>query len=141
MGFIPEETHYKLSFEDPKLAGLVVVVSEVTTGDLLGLIRLAKTLQNSGDDVAGLADKIRELFGVLAGSLVEWNVEYRNGDPRPANLKGVESLGLKLVLQIVMAWISAMAEVDIPLPTASNSGESAQVLSLPTATLSPSPGS
>lgn len=140
MGFVPEETHYKLSFEDPALEGLVVVVSEVTTGDLLDLVKVATEIKDA-QDAMSKAGKVSTMFEMLAGSLVEWNVEYRDGRPRPADLEGVKSLGLGLVLKIVMAWISAMAEVDTPLPSGSNSGESAQVLSLPTAPLSASPGS
>lgn len=82
-------------------------------------------------------EKILEIF---AGALTEWNLEDQ-GEPVPATLEGVRSQESGFVLQIVRGWREAMAFVPPPLPEGSNSGESAPELSLPTATLSPSPSS
>lgn len=121
MGFRPEETHYKLQFENEVYKGLEVTVAEVTTGELCELLELVSEVQ--GGNQLSKAKQVMQLFDMLGGSLIEWNLEDRKGNPVPATAEGVKSQTLKVNLVIVEAWISAMAEVEVPLENGSSDGE------------------
>lgn len=129
MGFRPEETHYKLQFEDAAFNGLEVTVAEVTTGELCELLELVSEVQ--GGNQLSKAKQVMRLFDMLGESLVGWNLEDRDGNPVPADVAGVKSQTLKVNLVIVEAWISAMADVDVPLETGSSDGATSLELSIP----------
>lgn len=139
MGFRPDETHYKLEFEDPALHGLEVTVAEVTTGELITLAELVSEVE--GKSNLEKAKSVMRLFSMLGAALVSWNVEDRDGNPVPADETGVRSQKLKFNLAIVHAWMAAMADVDLPLPPGSSGGETSLEPSIPMEPPSPNPGS
>jgi hypothetical protein len=125
MGWTPEETHYKLHFEDPAYSGLEVVVAEVSTGTLMELAELTGSVESM--DGFAKAKALTRLFTLIGESLVSWNLEKPAGNPVAATIEGVKEQTLKFNLAITLAWISAMAEVDIPLPEGLNSGASTEM--------------
>lgn len=139
MGFTPEETHYKLLFEDPQYAGLEVTVRECSVGELTELAKLAGDAQSA--PALAKVPTVDRMFTILGESLVEWNLEDRKGSPVPATPAGVRSQSLRLVLAVVQAWMAAVAEVDAPLGNGSGGGETSLELSIPMEPSSPSPGS
>ncbi len=134
---------YKLKFEGRD--GLEVTVEGLSTGELFTLIDLSDSMPASGAIQPGdpaTRKALTTMMETLAASLVEWNVEDRTGQPVPLTLDGVKSLKIGLVLDIVMAWVTAQTQVDDGLGKDSSSGgTSAPAPSLPMAPRSPSPPS
>lgn len=129
MGFEPEQTHYKLIFEDPKLQGLEVTAAGLSIGEFEELTGLGDSIgiknidpENlTSEDTGKITGGLMKMMGMFAEALVAWNVT-RRGKPVPATLAGVKSQELGFVLRIIMTWMSAMTDVDVPLPAGSSSG-------------------
>ena len=136
MGFTPEETHYKLVFEDPALAGLTVVAAEVSVDEFAEVVNLAALADPA--NASRMGAEVRRLLDIFAGSLVEWNVTDKRGNPVPADRRGVGKQGWPLMQKIIDAWMSAQADVPRPLPGSSNGGGRSLEASIPMAPLSPS---
>lgn len=128
MGYEPDETLYRLVFEDR--AGLTVTCREPSVGQLLTLTEMGALDQKSISPA-----KLRELFALFAGLLDEWNVT-RKGKPVPATYEGVVSLSPGFVMEIIAALSKAVAGVDPTSPAASNAGAPSEA-SLPMTPLSP----
>jgi hypothetical protein len=124
MGFTPDETHYKLVFADPKLAGLEVTAAELMTGELMDLMVMAEAADPKNPS-AGSAEAAAGMIGYLGSSLVSWNV-MKAGQPVDADLAGVRAQPFSLTFAIVIAWIGAMTDVPGPLDGGSPSGGPAQ---------------
>lgn len=135
-GYRPRRKVYKLRFEDDDLAGLVVRVRSVSIGSLLGLTDLAGI--DTGDPGPEDLAKLRELFEVFAGALVEWNVEDDQGQPVPATLAGVTAQDLDFVMGVIRTWLQVLTSVPAPLGAPSSGGERSPAPSIPMEALSPS---
>jgi hypothetical protein len=139
MGYRRPVKAFRLKFADEDMAGLEVTARSLPIGEFLNLTELA-TLEK--DDAAGAMKATADLFRVLAGALMSWNLEDDFGDPVPADYDGIVRQELDFVMKIVNAWMSAMAEVDIPLPPGSAGGvPSGLEQSLPMVPSSPPPPS
>lgn len=145
MGFRPRPKVYRLTFEDPELAGLVVRATSVPIGAFLHLQTLIE-ISGGKDDVAdpgvsgGLA-AMGELAGEFVEALIEWNMEDDEGNPVPCTRDGVLSIDLDLFLEIVMQWMTAVAGVPDPLDAGSTSGGMSPEELIPMEVSSPSPTS
>jgi hypothetical protein len=125
---------YHLKFED--MPGFEVTARSLPLGEFLHVTELA----GLGKDDPGAAKAGGELFRVFAASLMEWNLEDDFGDPVPATADGIMAQELDFMMRIVLAWVSAMSDVDTPLPGGSSGGgTSALEQSIPMAPRSPSP--
>ncbi len=127
MGFVRATPTYRLVFEDPSLAGLVVRVRSVSTGQLMDVVnaytRLLPALTGGGtslsaDDAAGL----ELLFTSFADALKEWNVEDEDGRAVPADLSGVRTLDLPFTMLLLQEWMQAAGGVPGPLGGGSTPG-------------------
>jgi hypothetical protein len=142
-GFEPEATQYRLRFEDPKFAGLDVLIESLDVGDFLAMQQLLATA--AGDkanmtdaEAAQAAGSTTKLLEGFAANLIEWNVT-KKGVPVPVTLDGIRTQKFDFVLKIITAWMEAIADVAPPLsPSSSGSKPSEPELSLPMAALSPS---
>ena len=130
MGYRKQPKRYRLKFEDHP--GLEVTMGSVAVGDFLELAKLVTDTN---------AEAVGKLLGIFADALVSWNLEDDAGAV-PADVKGVAAQDFDFVLELVMAWMEAIASVDTPLkqPSAS-SPPSGLGLSEAMAPLSGSPGS
>lgn len=106
MGFEPQETLYKLTFEDPDMAGLEVTIREPSIDGLLSLGAIAGLDTKTVD-----AAKIRPVFEAFASLLESWNVE-RKGKPVPATYEGIVSQTPGFIFKIIAATDKAVAGVD-----------------------------
>jgi hypothetical protein len=129
MGYEPQETLYKLTWEDPAMAGLEVTVREPSIDQLL----LMDGMGGAGKDMD--ADKVRGAFRVFAGLLDSWNVE-RKGEPVPATYEGVISQSPGFVMKIIAAMGKEFAKPDPTLQPGSNGGGPSQP-SIPMLPVSP----
>ncbi len=127
MGFVRAAPTYRLTFEDPSLAGLVVRVRSVSTGELMDVInayaRLSPLFTGSATSISPEeAAGLDLLFSSFAEALVEWNVEDERGRPVPADLAGVRSLDAPFTMLLFREWMQAAGGVPGPLGGGSTPG-------------------
>jgi hypothetical protein len=127
MGFRPKRKIYKLDFSGTDYEGLEVSMRGPTVGEELEM----ESLQ--GQEGAG-----REVFRLMTGLLVEWNVEDEQG-PVPTTFDGVCTQDSAMITAILNATREAASGVPDPLPSSSLSGEPSLVESVPTAAMSDLP--
>ena len=137
-GFQAPRKIYRLTFADPDLAGLEVRARSVSTGQFLEISSLAELAGEHGTSTD--ANEVRKLFTAFAGAVVSWNLEDR-GHPIAPDVEGLYSQDFDFVLNLIMAWLGAIASVPDPLGRASSGGERFPEESLPMESLSPSPSS
>ncbi len=135
-GHRPEPKLYRLAYEDRE--GLQVTCKSLSIGSFLKIAKLAGGIDATNPESL---KAVGELFDMFSKALVSWNVVDDDGAPVPTTVAGIETQDLDFILETVMAWVSAIADVAPPLPAASNSGATAQVPSLPMAPLSASQAS
>lgn len=142
--FVRPRKTYVLRFDDPDLEGLEIRAASVSLGKFLELLKLASVLD--GDDTmdAAAAEAIGGLFTGFADALISWNLDERHDDEIvevPATLEGVLAQDTDFMLQVIMAWLDVMGDVDVPLDRTSNGGKPSAAPPLPVAVLSPNPAS
>ena len=129
MGFTPETTTYRLTFDGTDLDGLIVELESVSVGVMLDLLALADTAKDNPASTA-------KFFDTLGDALIEWNLEIPAGNPIPADRTGVRRLTAPHAMTLVKAWASAMQDVPAPLDQPSTGGSPSAVVSLPMEPLS-----
>ena len=136
MGFEPQETLYKLTWEDPAMVGLEVTVREPSIDQLLSMDAMGSA------DVKGMdSEKVRGAFRVFADLLDSWNVE-RKGKPVPATYEGVISQSATFIGKIISAMGREFAKPDPTSQAGSSAGETSGLeSSIPMTPSSPSRGS
>jgi hypothetical protein len=73
-----------------------------------------------GADLEQALESVDGLFTRFAKSLKAWNLDDDDGRPVPETADGVRGQELDFILEITMAWMDAIASVDIPLPQPAN---------------------
>jgi hypothetical protein len=134
MGFTPRSTIYTLLFEGTDYEGLEVRMRATKLGALFDAGDLLAIGDRVGIDVAPTAAEMGQItsqFEDLADHLVSWNIEDEDGRPVPANLEGMKTQELPLIVRIVKAWQQAMGDVAPPLPNSSSSGRPPDALYMP----------
>lgn len=116
-GFEAPETLYRLTFEDPAMAGLVVTIREPSIDDLLAMTGMEVPDAKKMDPA-----KIRAMFKSFADLLDSWNIT-RKGVPVPATLEGVTSQSPAFIMKI-MAAMDQITRPDPTSPPASPTGGS-----------------
>lgn len=114
---------YVLKFED--YPGLQVEMKGLSIEAFMTLAREAAGLQgldvsSPGPQLEAAMSQVDSLFARFAGALVSWNLDGEDGKPVPQTVKGVRSQDLPFILEITLAWMDAIASVDIPLPQPAN---------------------
>lgn len=134
-GYVRQRRVYRLRFADEDLAGLVVSARSAPVRQFIGLARLAEMQDGSAkpEDM----EKVDELLRGFADCLIDWNLQDEDGMPVPATLDGIYSQDVDFVLQIVFAWIEAIAGVSVPLGQPSSDGGRSVAPSIPMEALSP----
>lgn len=120
MGFIKEKRIFKLTFEDPELAGLEVRVRSVSMLRFFELKRLAST--NSPGVIEGFVENV-----------IDWNLEEKTKDgtaPVPVTVDDLmRTQEEHFVAAMVLAWFGGIAGVPAPLDHGSSDGEPSPELS------------
>ena len=133
---------YYLKFEDHP--GLLVVMKGLSIEAFMALARDAAGMQAldmsgmKGPELDKAMDQVDGLFTRFAKSLKSWNLDDDDGEPVPETEAGVRSQDLDFILEITLAWMDAIASVDIPLPQPANGHVSSPESSLQLASLSSS---
>lgn len=130
-GYRRQRKIYKLTFD--KHPGLVVRATSVSAGDFLAITEL--TEQDMTPDVA------KELFARFSSVLLDWNLQDEDGTPVPATPEGLLSEDWDFVMEILDAWMDAVAGVAAPLAQPSSGGSPSLMASIPMDVQSPSPPS
>ena len=123
MGFKANRTVYKLVFDDPEFEGLIVRIRSGTLAE-----------RQEFDEIT--TNEV--LFEFFERMLVEWNAEDDHGATLPLTADGIRQLEPATFRKIQQAWINAVREIPAPLEQPSNDGETSEVASIPTETLSES---
>jgi hypothetical protein len=138
MGFERIGKQFTLQFEQEHYAGLEVVMGSLSTDQFLEVTELSTTVQ--AGDLGKAAGEFRKLVEIAASRLRRWNLEDM-GEAIPATRDGLGDQEFEFVMDVVVAWLNAIAAVAPPLPVPLNSGGRSPELSIPMEPLSPSPGS
>lgn len=128
MGYRRERKVYKLVFEDPQYEGLEIRAASIPVGKLL-------KLANVGDLNNVTQEELSAIFEVFAGALISWNLEEDDGTPVPTTVDGLYTLEIDFIMQIISAWMEAVAGVPGPLRQRSSNGSRSVEQSLPMETL------
>jgi hypothetical protein len=135
VGFERTAKSFRLQFSDGKYDGLEVVMRSLSTGRFLEVTELAVTVQQ--ENLAKAAGEVRKLFEAASESLASWNLTD-GGEPVPATLAGLLAQDFDFVLDVVLAWLDAIASVAPPLPQRSNGSGSPPEVLVPMESLPPS---
>jgi hypothetical protein len=141
--FKPARTFYRLTFEDPELAGLEVTTRKISLEGLLEIVDMIDVVQgfdSKNIEPVGLK-MVKDLFARFAAVLSEWNVDDDDDQPVPCTIEGLLSLEAEFVLAVIEAWVRAMSQAPPPLPGESSSGSSSPEKSLAAASVSRPPQS
>lgn len=123
MGYEVSTTGTVLTFpEDSRYPGLVVKLDEAPLGVLLGIL---EDFGSAGRGAKATAQLLRSVLPKFASILESWNVE-RKGEPVPATLEGLESLGAAMVVDVIKAWLTGATSAGDELGKDSSSGDSSQ---------------
>ena len=133
MGYEPPAKQYQLKFEDHP--GLEVLCESLTIGEFMSVAALADKISVSGTAATDASGAVEDLLTTFASHLVSWNVT-KDGQPVTSDLAGVKTQNLDFILEIILAWVGAIASVDIPLPQASNGTGTSVEASMPMEALS-----
>lgn len=104
-GFTPEPTHYRLSFADESLAGLVVTVRSVSIRRRIAFNKTRFTAPKTTEE----ADKyIQDVYAEFCDRLVDWNLTDEDGNKVPKTVDGLLDQDEKVVEAIMKAWIGVV---------------------------------
>ncbi len=137
----PKRKLYQLRFEDHP--GFEVTMTGLSVDGFMSLARQAAGMQGldisamKGPELEAAMVSIDGLFTRFAKSLRAWNLDD-DGEPVPETAEGVRGQDLGFILEITMAWMDAIASVDIPLPQPANGSGTFPEGSLPMEPLSAS---
>lgn len=129
MGFKPSKKHYQLVFEGD-LEGLEVVARGTSMGKLIELSKMDIKVGVTAEE----QEKALSIFQEFETCLVTWNVDHpelrkgtdgkvpdtciqcglAEGDSLPSTLAGMMCLDFDFVIDIILAWMSAIARVSDP---------------------------
>jgi hypothetical protein len=159
MGFRPEPTVYKLTFEGTALDGLTVRASACSVAEYTEMIRITTTqqapidtsqlktpediqrvsaeIQKRSEEVVRNNDRMLELF---ATHLVSWDLEDMAGRVVPPTRDGIDSQERPLINQLIQAWQVALVSIPNPSKPDSSDGKISEEQSLGLGNLSQSPG-
>lgn len=148
-GFVRVPKLYKLVFED--YDGLQVRAKSVPIERFLSLLDLAEMKENP--DAATAKKAINQLLEGFASALHDWNLQecplgecpgpgcgYHHKDV-PADFEGVKTQDTDFMLEVIDAWMTAIAGTPAPLSNSSSGTPPSGVASLPMEMLSASQAS
>lgn len=118
-----------LVFTSEEMAGFTATAKVITTDEWLEVAELVST-----DGFAYLPynrDRIARMHELLAGSVVEWNLEDDNGATVPFSLEAFKAQDKWFQAAIVDAWVDQMVQVNDPLERPSSNGPAEGLADLP----------
>lgn len=123
MGWTPKTRLHRLIWPEdaPYFGGLEVTMRSMPVTELLSMARMATTAGSATlteEDLKLLED----LYSTVATGIVEWNVEMEEGTPTPPSAEALKALDFDFLIELIGQWVTAMTEVDAPLPQQSSSG-------------------
>ena len=128
MGFRKQRTIYRLRFEDPSLDGLEVTARSLPLKDFLAINRMTVS---ATDDAAKQTEQSELMLKKFAEALIGWNLEDEDGKPVPATHNGLLSQESQFVIEIIRAWMEAVAGVPKVSATGLNGGGTYPEQSIP----------
>jgi hypothetical protein len=127
---------YRLTFDDPALEGLEVVMRGASVAELTQFSELSSL--GEGLMKPENAESLAELYAMLSRKVVRWNLEDEDDQPIPCTAETLADEDSRVVLAIMAGWADAVAGVPAPLARRSTGGEQLVAPSMPMETLSES---
>ena len=125
-GFTPKRRTFRLEFDDPDLEGLTVKARSASVAEFLTITELATAAGDlDGEDPAALAEgmaQIRALFVAFSGVVTEWNLADEAGVILPVGVDSLLAQDFPVVMAVIQAWMSGVADVSGPLGRPSPGG-------------------
>lgn len=106
-----------VTLDEPPYAGLrAVCVASASVGMML-------EFQGSPEDGAWLQALEHRCRRFGDEVLLDWNVDDKDGNPRPANVEGMLAIPSDMATALILGWLKAMQEPSGPLGEQSPDGE------------------
>lgn len=136
-GFRLPEAQYTVDFSGTSLAGLEIVLREMSTGDVLELGALAAAFGDEDNPGDVDPDDIRNLLTRFIRFIRSWNLVTADGTPEPVAVDTLMRYPLgRFVLPVLNRCITAINSMDGELGKGSGPGSPSALESIPTAALS-----
>jgi hypothetical protein len=118
--------------EHGDLAGLEVRMKRISIDQMMEVSRLL-SLRGKGDNELTGEDRaqINELFDLVGGRMVSWNLEEEDGTPVACTAAALRDQDPALVYGIISGWMDALAGVSAPLAKTSSGGDLSMEESIP----------
>lgn len=133
-GYLPKQTLYKLTFDNPDFEGLEVFVKSVSMAMITKMLGVVD--QFSGVDKENFKpedlEKVNDVFRMFAKMLHRWNVENEDDDgnrvPVPPTFEGVSEQDFDFIMPVIEKSLTAITQAPPPLPGGSPSGETSEAV-------------
>jgi hypothetical protein len=102
---------------------LEVTTRGLSIGDLRTVSGLAPTA--AAGETSNI-ENIEPLLVIFAKSLVSWNYEDEDGEPVGTSLEELRGQDMRMLMPVVMTWISEVSTIPDPLPKPSTDGETTE---------------
>lgn len=135
MGWVRDKT-FTLDLDGTDATGLTVRCRPVSIDLYMEMMDLT---DNGLPLTAENRDRVGRVIEIVAGSLIEWDLDDHDGAQVPCDEAGLRSQDKDLVLAVVNGWIAAQAAVPGPLGQRSTGGGPSLEASMPMEPLSASP--
>jgi hypothetical protein len=121
--FKREKKLYKLKFETPELDGFECIATGTTLERFIELNALSEALQSPEGRTE---ENIRKQYQLFAQYLKSWNLDDDDDRPVPCTYEGLLTQDFDFVMEIMKAWMQAIASVPDDVGKGSGSGETSQ---------------
>lgn len=129
MGYKRPPKIYKLRFVDEEFDGLEVRAKSISTKILMEISSFGDLRGKVDPNTAG--PELERMFEVFSKSLVSWNLEDDDGNPVPPTVDGILEQDIDFMLEIISAWMEAIAGVPEDLKARFNGGGTSLAESIP----------
>lgn len=137
MGFTPKRQLYRLTFADPDMEGLEVIVHKGSMGSYTSIASLVEFM-DSTKVTSAMLGRIDEAYGAFVESVVSWNLEFEDGTPVPVTLDGLKTQEFEFTAELMRAWATKVGGVSADLKGGSNSGPTSPMPNIPMTPMPPS---
>ncbi len=118
-GFKLQPKHYRVTFEDGDLDGLVCEFRGLPLGEYLAFVAVAEAV---GTKEGRTTENIEKQFATLADLLVSWNLHDADDQPVEPSYEALKTFDLSYVRQMMRGYTQAFTAVPKASDETSSSG-------------------
>ena len=117
--FKREGKRYQLTFEDGDLDGFECIMRGISLEQFIDVTALETELQTPEGRTP---ENIEKQFSFIGSLLVSWNLDDEDGNPVPATYEGLRAQDFEFVMQVMKAYMNALAVVPKDSDSDSSAG-------------------